>query len=148
MPLAPVFAPASGWYRGRGLGMPGSQEDLQAKAAAAWPCFVFLMRVRGLRLPAVEVARLTPTHGLLLCESVAVDDWSTTLYGPNLRTALLFLANAQLVRDRDECRLFQGLERDAGGKPQWRQTWLCTPTVARGRAILATMAENEQADGA
>jgi hypothetical protein len=57
--------------------------------------------------------------------------------------AVMFMADARLVRDHADCRLYQGMARDPAGLPRIPQTWLCTPSPDRTREILAQMAERE-----
>lgn len=124
--------------------MPTSEAHLVAKRAAAWPCTVFLMRSRGRRLPAKDVMRQDQVTGLLLCEPVG-ERWAATLYGPDMREVVLFLADAQLLRDRNDCRSYRGMERE-GGRPRWLQTWLCGPED-RCRSILKEMEFREFGGG-
>jgi hypothetical protein len=140
--LRPIFGPRSGWYR-RGSAGPGSEVDLAAKRAASLPCFVFLMRYAGVRIPASVVLVDGAAEGLLVCEEAGTG-WIATLYAEDMRTELLSLVDVLLTRDRDDCRLYQGYTRDRKGDRRFRQTWLCTPTLYRGRQILETMVERER----
>ena len=123
----------------------GTPEDREALRQASSRFFIYFMRRQGGRLPAREIR--TPVMGDLVLIDRYGDpnrfyarlywpdawfkDWSHDLHG------------ARLLREGDGCRLIVGDEWCADSKSHLLQTWLCVPSLERGRSILRRMASAE-----
>ena len=142
--IAPWFEPGSGFYR-LGNWTPGTHADDQARAVAAFKCVVFKMRDRGLKLPAADIAVVTPVSGGIICT-----DWGTRpqwhaelLALPDLRKQLMHMHQVRLVRMRGGFRQYTGVEYNERATESWVQTWFCAPNEAAGIAVLDKMAAVE-----
>ena len=81
--------------------------------------------------------------GLLISKEGEGGRWSINLHPMNggLESFLPTLSSAKLVKGRDDGgMLIEGLEWDEGALDQWRQTWLCAPTVRLAEDALEAMA--------
>lgn len=145
-PVAPTFAPGSGWCE-TGMWSPGSEADKEAMRRAALPCSVFILRHRGERLPTTHMLASAPVIGHLLCRQEALGFWSATVYSsPSMAEPVLRdgevarLRGAQLLRENAGVRLYQGWQWNTTATKRYTQSWLCTPSPERGREILLAMA--------
>jgi hypothetical protein len=117
--------------------------------AAAIPATVVVLRRRGERIPAAELLRTEPPSGWLLCmDRFTAPDWYACLFGAESmdREVLSRLLHARLERQNDGVRLYGGIEPAEAtqrGKPDYRQAWLCAPSIERAREILLAMMEQE-----
>lgn len=141
--IEPRFGPGSGWHK-PGIQTPGSDVDRKEMLAAAIQCTVFQLRRLGQRLPPGEL--LAGTHhrtGLLVClDRYTAPKWYACLFeAEDMRKELARLMHAELERENDGVRLYRGVEPD--GHQLHRQSWLCTPSVARGMEILREMARTQ-----
>lgn len=139
--IAARFEPGSGWYRPEGASVLYSDADMAVRRRQAWRCFALPIRKYGLRISGERLLHAEPIEGGILMERSYDDRWHAGLLAwPGMRTELLLLANARVVKEVDGCRQYQGLERDAKGIPSVAQTWLCAPTQGQLMAIVARMA--------
>jgi hypothetical protein len=148
-PLSPTFGAASGWYRA-GQSAPGSLADRAAMRLAALPATVVVLYRRGARIPVGELLRAEPPSGWLVAsDRYTGPHWTASLFAADdmQREVLPRLLRAQLEREHGGVRLYGGLDVDAARERQeWRQAWLCTPTPARAREILLSMAAQQGED--
>jgi hypothetical protein len=142
--IEPHFGPGSGWYRPGRL-QPGSHTDLKAMRDAAFPCSVFVLRRLGKRRRARDLLLAGPIEGWLVClDRYTAPNWYACLFKDQSMTAeTMRLLHARLERENGGVRLYGGIEVDAQGRKEHRQSWLCTPDAARGRSILLALADQQ-----
>jgi len=139
--IAPHFGPGSGWYQ-PGREAPGSAAELKGMAAAAFPCTIFVLYRRGIRMHPREI--MLPEHrrtGYLVClDRFTAPHWYACVFEtPDMRKELARLLHARLERENNGVRLYGGIEVEDRGLVEHRQALLATPTEERGLEILRSM---------
>lgn len=113
---------------------------------AALPCCVVTLRRNGKRIPAAQLLQSRAPSGLLLCmDRYTAPKWYACLFADESMQKELLprLLHAQLERENGGVRLYGGIEVDAQARQEWRQAWLCTPTLERAREIVLEMLDQE-----
>lgn len=117
-----------------------TDDDRQAMKAASTSCWLYRMRMWGMRLPPHNVP--PPAQGAFLCINRygEPDRWYMRFHLPDRWDDWAFeLHTARLVRENGGVYLFTGEEWDVQARRHYQQTWLCAPTADRGAEILRSI---------